>query len=50
MLPLSVLAIAGIPEREGFEVVIVKLDNLPDDRGWLLSTTTLCPGFGKARS
>jgi hypothetical protein len=35
---------------DGFEVVIVKLDNLPDDRGWLLSTTTLCPGFGKARS
>ena len=35
---------------DGFEVVIVKLDNLPADRGWLLSTTTLCPGFGKARS
>lgn len=35
---------------DGLEVVIVKLDNLPDDRGWLLSTTTLCPGFGKARS
>jgi hypothetical protein len=35
---------------DGLEVVILELDNLPDDRGWLLSTTTLCPGFGKARS
>jgi|TARA_B100001105_G_scaffold164403_1_gene132192 hypothetical protein len=33
---------------DGVDVVIVKLEHLTDDRGWLHSRTTFCPGSGRA--